>query len=80
MRSIHIYNDDGTLHEFILHTDSDAELLVMVYQTIGWARNGIWSAYGMRPQFMKWDRDGVMQSSFVAEVGLVHGGEAREHG
>jgi len=39
-----------------------------VYQNIGWARNGTWSAYGIRPHFMKWDRTGVMQSSFTRKL------------
>src|SRR5688572_21029689 len=41
---------------------------VEVYQNIGWARNGIWSVYGKRPHFMKWDRNGVMQSSFTRNL------------
>jgi hypothetical protein len=39
-----------------------------VYQTIGLGRSGIWSAYGSRPEFAKWDRNGVMQASFTRKL------------
>ena len=41
---------------------------VEVYQNIGWARNGMWSVYGKRPHFMRWDRNGVIQSSFTRNL------------
>lgn len=38
---------------------------VEVGQKIGSARDGIWSTYWNRPQFMRWNRNGVMTGSFT---------------
>jgi hypothetical protein len=35
-----------------------------VSQHLGWAREGVWSAYWNKPQFMIWDRSGVLRGSF----------------
>ena len=38
---------------------------IEVNQLIAPSRDGLWSAYWMRPQFTKWDRNGVMLSQFT---------------
>jgi hypothetical protein len=67
---------NSTLHRVSL-AGSDMQLLgsfgprgtggsmgqVEVGQHIARSRNGIWSAYWNRPQFMQWDRNGVMRTS-----------------
>jgi hypothetical protein len=44
-----------------------------VYQNIGWAPDGIWSAWAKRPEFAKFDRSGVMQASFTRRFGWFTG-------
>ena len=39
-----------------------------VQQKIGRSRDGIWSTYGNRPQFTRWDRNGVMTVSFTRRL------------
>ena len=39
-----------------------------VYQTLGHARDGIWTAYWGKPQFMLWDTNGALRTSLIRRL------------